>query len=784
MKKKIYLLSIALSLLVGLSSQVMACLCSTAPAGDVAQAYATYSGGVLSDPFPTANKTGTIAYSGQTIYYLTDGICQVGGCASGGPFWTVSGGTIVVSEFLYTGLYAIGIQWGAAGTGSLTPTNYTGFGVPALSVTINGCSQGNISGAYTSYNTGTNTLSGFLTYPAAVNAGDIVYYKASSKTFYGTFAFVVTNGILLNTYTASDGYKVAEVQWGTAGAASIVATAGGFCPTPQSITVTTPGLVFDGTDDRVTIAHASAYNLGTGNFTIEGWIKASSSQNSNATIFSNRSSTSDGIWFGLDTDGTLMFIINGTTINGSDTDLRDDTWHHVAMTRTGTRTFDILVDGVDDGGGRPPAAATITTSHDVWIGDDDGDPSNNSFTGTIKGIRFWSVGKTDVELLAAWKTNLNQYSTALIGCWDMNDINTQTQTDQSATGNNGELGSTSGSDAQDPVITPNSPAPFTINALLFDGNTQRATITDMSSYNMGTADFTIEAWIFPVNDAQTKTIISRRTSSSSNGFALYVDGTGKPVFKITGTSLTGSTSVNDGQWHHVAVIRSTGTLSIYVDASTACGTTPVTSESLSPSGTCDLWIGQDKGSEFSGFNGQIDEVRIWNVARASSDIFGAQNHAQIISDLTQTSNLKGWWRFNAAVAQLDEDLSSVGNNSTLGLTNAVEVEDPLRTAGTAFAGSRIGSFSNINTISNSSVSFLAIKSYPNPFTGNISLNVTGLSNDNAEITVLDITGIEVYKTTTSENTPIIFGEKLLTGIYIVKVTDESTVKTIRIVKNK
>ncbi len=787
MKMKIYLLSISLFLLIGMTNKAMACLCNYAPSGGVIEAYGTYSAGVLSNPLPFANQTGSTVYAGQTVYYLASDICIVGGCGVGQPLWTVSGGTIVVSEFAYASSYAIGIQWGSTGTGTITATSYTGYGVPALGIIINGCSQGNISGAYTSYNTGTNTLSGALAYPTAVNAGDIVYYRAFSKSFFGTLTFVVTNGTLLNTYTASDGYKVAKVQWGTTGTATIVANANEFCPTTQSITVTTPGLVFDGTDDRVTVGRVATYDLGATNFTIEGWIKASASQNSNAAIFSNRSTTSNGIWFGLDTDGTLKFMIGTTTINGSTTDLRDNTWHHVALTRTASRTFTMFVDGADDGGGRPPAAATLTTSHALWIGDDDGDVANNSFTGSMKGMRFWNVGKTDVELLDAWKTNLNKYSSNLIGFWDMNDNNTQIQSDQSTTANNGTLGSSSSSDSQDPLITPNSPAPFTINALKFEGNDQRVTIPHNAVYNMGTGNFTVEAWVRPVNDAQTKTIISRRTGAS-DGFALVLNGSEKPIFTLNTIVLTSTTGIdfNNGDWHHVAVTRSGTTLSMYIDfEAIASNTATLTgSETLTTSASCELWVGKDKLAGTNGFNGLIDEARIWNVARTGTDM-SLERYAKIIPDLTQNANLKGWWRFNAPVDQLDKDLSSIGNNSTLGSsTTLVDLQDPLRIAYAAFSGARKGLFSSNSNVPNSYASSLVIESYPNPFTGNINLKVTGLFSENVGVTVLDITGAEVYRGTILEDEIITFGEKLPTGMYIVKITDDSAVKTMKIVKNK
>src|SRR4051812_41864070 len=48
------------------------------------------------------------------------------------------------------------------------------------------------------------------------------------------------------------------------------------------------GLNLDGVDDRCTINDNAAYDLGTGNFTIEAWIKANTSQTYYPTIISSR----------------------------------------------------------------------------------------------------------------------------------------------------------------------------------------------------------------------------------------------------------------------------------------------------------------------------------------------------------------------------------------------------------------------------------------------------------------------------------------------------------------
>jgi len=114
--------------------------------------------------------------------------------------------------------------------------------------------------------------------------------------------------------------------------------------------------------------------------------------------------------------------------------------------------------------------------------------------------------------------------------------------------------------------------------------------------------------------------------------------------------------VNDGKWHHIALSVKTGTgQRLYVDSVEVWG------DKNDQSGfdwQDRIWIGFSQDAVNSYFNGNIDEVRIWNIARTSEQIQATMN-----TTLTgQEEGLVGYWNFDDDTAN---DLSPNGNDSIL-----------------------------------------------------------------------------------------------------------------------
>lgn len=181
-------------------------------------------------------------------------------------------------------------------------------------------------------------------------------------------------------------------------------------------------------------------------------------------------------------------------------------------------------------------------------------------------------------------------------------------------------------------------------ALNFDGSNDYINTTSPVSN-----DFTIEYWVKTTQTAPGGQwyngygIVDAEVSGITNDFGTSL-ATNKAAFGIGApdVTITSTTAINNGVWHHIAAswVRSTGAMKLYVDgnleATGTSGTTARTSSFIN--------IGRlQTGANY--FNGDIDEVRIWNRVLCQSEI---QNNKNGELSLPQNS-LAAYYQFNQGV---------------------------------------------------------------------------------------------------------------------------------------
>ena len=167
-------------------------------------------------------------------------------------------------------------------------------------------------------------------------------------------------------------------------------------------------------------------------------------------------------------------------------------------------------------------------------------------------------------------------------------------------------------------------------SLLLDGTGDAVNLAAAeSALDTMTNNYTIEAW-FRVEEGATgvQTIASKGDSwtievNADNGDVSFIQA---PLAPVVVDTLTANTDVADGDWHHVAAVVQTFTLgavmSLYVDG--------VLEEALGgiiPAGSNNTTalIGSNSANPAADFEGGIDEVRFWNVARSGPQINGSRN---------------------------------------------------------------------------------------------------------------------------------------------------------------
>jgi hypothetical protein len=140
-------------------------------------------------------------------------------------------------------------------------------------------------------------------------------------------------------------------------------------------------IAFDGTGDYLTVASDAAFVFGTGDFTIELWIKTTDTVGGLVT----RIAGGAGNWDLFLIISNIYFqsqyeLIN--LYNRSATDILDNNWHHVAACRSGT-SHRLFYDGIQQG-----ATVTDTTNYNGTGETRIGSDGYGDFNGYIDDLRI------------------------------------------------------------------------------------------------------------------------------------------------------------------------------------------------------------------------------------------------------------------------------------------------------------------------------------------------------------------------------------------------------------
>ena len=147
----------------------------------------------------------------------------------------------------------------------------------------------------------------------------------------------------------------------------------------------------------------------------------------------------------------------------------------------------------------------------------------------------------------------------------------------------------------------------------FFTGTSRLSSSTSSAFAFGTGDFCVEMWVYPTGTSAFQTLFSTRSSNtgedSSNVFFGFNTGTLTPIVYTNGLVLSGSSSLSAETWSHIAFVRESGVISIYLNG-TRIGNTSFTT---SITGT-NASVGLTQNSEHQ-FSGYIDDVRVTSSSR-------------------------------------------------------------------------------------------------------------------------------------------------------------------------
>jgi hypothetical protein len=161
---------------------------------------------------------------------------------------------------------------------------------------------------------------------------------------------------------------------------------------------------------------------------------------------------------------------------------------------------------------------------------------------------------------------------------------------------------------------------------LFDGNLDYLSVNHGTDLRFGTGNFTFEMWFRPnARTTQYPMLLTNTAGWGSNTFQLH-DRHDAANTKITFWShnfnsgsplLTSSTNITNGTWYHIAIVRNGTSFKMYVNGIEEASAT--SSVNIDSSLGSTYYAGGRVSSATESFNGWIDEVRISNNARYTSN---------------------------------------------------------------------------------------------------------------------------------------------------------------------
>jgi len=159
------------------------------------------------------------------------------------------------------------------------------------------------------------------------------------------------------------------------------------------------------------------------------------------------------------------------------------------------------------------------------------------------------------------------------------------------------------------------------------------TLSSSDGFNMGTGDFTIEAWYYFTSFSNSFGHYDQWNGSSTGSGNVQMWNSTSAQGKIKwyydgGSNFTSSTTMSTGQWYHVAYVRESGTLKMYFNGTVDSNTQSYSSQ-LGKTGT--VYLGDQHSGGGSAPQYYIDDLRVTKgLARYTSN-FTAPTTAHLSS---------------------------------------------------------------------------------------------------------------------------------------------------------
>jgi hypothetical protein len=370
--------------------------------------------------------------------------------------------------------------------------------------------------------------------------------------------------------------------------------------------------IFNGTTDYLSVPTSTEFNIGSSNFTVEGWIYPTSVA-STALVVERRVSGGfvAGDWGLYIFSSNLVFFAHNYDAGGNAVltsgAITANVWTHFALVRSGSTTS-LYINGVL---AASTSAVTISTNtSDITIGADIGSGTRWFFPGYISNLRF-------VNGTAVYTGNFSTPTSELTSI-----TNTKLLTCQS---NRFKDVTRSGSTAVQ------SFSPFTPSRLysksmfggsvVFNGTSDSLDVSASNNFYFGSTDnFSIEGWVYPVgpltsNQVIISTLSTNQGSYVAGQFEIYLSPTSwvwRYAANTTFLNGQGGGSVTSNAWNYFSYTKQKSGGGVVTEILNSGSTSGAPSDTIFGTSTVGPTIGYRKNSNTSMtyFKGNISDLQI------------------------------------------------------------------------------------------------------------------------------------------------------------------------------
>jgi hypothetical protein len=390
---------------------------------------------------------------------------------------------------------------------------------------------------------------------------------------------------------------------------------------------------FDGTTDYLTVASSTEHDFGAGNFCVEFWWWPETVTGNSAGLHIALSSPANSTTqIGYDEGSRKLYFYNndngGNIIQNTGVTPTVKAWNHIALCRSGT-TVSLYLNGT--------RAGTAThTSNVSFSGLQIGRYTAGGYEidGYVRDVRLVKGSSiydaTQASLTVPTEPLTAVTNTTLLAC------HLPYIADGSTTGHAITVNGNTKTEPFAPYDYSTYSAADHGGSMYFDGTGDRLTFSHASDFSFGTGDFTIEFWIKTPTNAITggysRTICEIGQLHIYMRITAYHGGVDSAirVYDETGDNDVGNVAISDDRWHHVVVVRESGTMKCWVDGKYNTGVS--NTRNLSETGTNAIGGRTDGNGHMQG---TVADLR---VVKGTAVYTGTSNFTPPTAPLTAITN--------------------------------------------------------------------------------------------------------------------------------------------------